>query len=157
MIIPEVITGVAVLNGVKDNGSAITLSYIASFQLERMEGEHQFGGYEIKDALGNTVSIVAFDEMGNITVDLIPSASTRAAAAALPTYPVPLSSITISNCLINTTFASSAVAIFNGAHVYRGGARILQQSGQACKLTGVKLANWANSAQNALLNTTVVG
>ena len=159
MVIPEIITGVAVLNGVKDNGSAITLSYIASFQLERMEAEQAFGGYEVKDALGNTVAIVAFDEMGHVTVDLIPSSSTRAIAATLTGLPIPLSSITIGNCLVNTGFTSSGGTppLFNGAHVYRGGARLLQQSGQALKMTGVKLDVWANATQNTALNTTVVG
>ena len=157
MIIQEVITGVAVINGVKDNGTAIALSWLATFQLERMEAEHAFGGYEVKDPLGNVVGIVAYDEMGHVTVDLVPSGTTRAAAAAIPVFLQPLASVTISNVLATTQFASSSVSVFNGAHVYRGGQRAMMQSGQAMKLTGIKLDIWANAAQNSLLNTPVMG
>ena len=158
MIISEVITGVAVINGVQGTpGNAVTLSFIATFQLERMEAEHAFGGYEVKDPLGNVVGIVAYDEMGHVTVDLVPSGSTRAAAAAVPVFLQPLSSVIISNVYAGTNFASSSTSVFNGAHVYRGGQRAMMQSGQAMKLTGIKLDIWANAAQNALLNTIVVG
>lgn len=153
----EIITGKAVLHGIQNNGTAITITGYATFILEKIDSQHQFDKYKVKDELGNDVSAVAFNERNEITIDFTPSGATRAAAAAIPVYPVPLAGITLSNCKTNGDFGSSGAALFNGIYLYEGEARIMQSAGVVCKLTGLKLTRYADATQNTSMTTTVVG
>lgn len=151
-------TGAAVVHGVANNGTALTLSFIATFiGPQRMEAEHQFDHYDVKDNLGFTATSVAFDEKAEIVVDLTPSGATRAIVAALNLFPIPIESVTIANCKVTGGFISTNSAVFNGVYSYMGGARAVQTSAEAFKLTGVRLRMFSNAAQNTSLTTTVVG
>ena len=132
----ETITGQAVLNGVQNNGTPITITGYATFILDRMDGEHQWDGYQVKD--------VAFNEHFEITIDFTPSGATRAAAAAVPSVPIPLSTVTLANCKVATTFGSSSGQLFNGNYVYKGGTKINFQSAAAGKMTGIRLRKYAD-------------
>lgn len=153
----EVINGQAMLIGVQNNGTAITLTGYATFLLDRAEGDHNFHVIEGKDAIGFDASLAAINEYFEITIDFTPSGATRAAAALIPTVPIPLAAVTIANCKTTGTFGSSTLQLFNGTYVYMGGVKISQQSAQAAKISGLKLRMYANSTQNSLLTTTVVG
>lgn len=155
--IPEIITGQAVLHGIQNNGSLVTLTGYASFILDRIEGQHMFDKYKVKDPLGNDTSAVAFNERFEITIDFTPSGATRAAAALIPTVPIPLAAVTLSNCKVQTAFGSSAVKLFDGTYLYEGDARISQQSAVAVKLSGLKLTKYADTSQNTNMTSPVVG
>jgi hypothetical protein len=153
----EIINGQATLIGVQNNGSAITLTGYATFLLDKVDGDHNFHIIEGKDAIGFDASLAALNEYFEITIDFTPSGATRAAAAAIPVVPIPLAAVVLANLKTNGTFGSSALNLFNGTYVYVGGVKISQQSAQAAKLSGLKLRQYANSAQNTLLTTTVSG
>ena len=153
----ETITGQAVLNGVQNNGTPITITGYATFILDRMDGEHQWDGYQVKDSLGFDASDVAFNEHFEITIDFTPSGATRAAAAAVPSVPIPLSTVTLANCKVATTFGSSSGQLFNGNYVYKGGTKINFQSAAAGKMTGIRLRKYADPTQNTNMTTFVVG
>lgn len=152
-------TGAAIIHGIPNNGSPISLSYIATFILERLEAEHMFEQYKVKDSIGNDASAVGFNERMELTIDLTPSAATQAAAALLVTVPAMLNTVTIANVKANGVFGVlQAQQIFNGTYLYdKGGSRILMQSGQAAKITGMKVVKYSDTTQNTSMTTQVVG
>lgn len=92
-----------------------------------------------------------------ITIDFTPTGATRAAAAAIPVMPVPLSAVTLSNCKIQTAFGTSVTKLFDGTYQYRGGTEVKLVAGQTMKMTGMQLKKWADPTQNTSLTTTVSG
>jgi hypothetical protein len=159
----ETLVGDAIIHGIRATGSqttgysGITISGYATFILDRLEAQHMFDKYKLKNELGFDISGAAFNERSEITIDFTPAAATRAAALLIPDFPLAFSAITIANCAVATGFGAGAAAIFNGVYLYEGDARILQQSGVAVKLNGLKLTKYADSAQNAIMTAIVSG
>lgn len=149
-----IINGQAVIHGIPNSGSAITISGFATFQLDKAELEHMVKSYETVDSQGNDASLTFFNEHAECTIDFTPSASSQAGAAAIPVFPAPGSAVTIANCKAAAEFASSSIAILNSAYwIYMGGARLSQTATGAAKYTGLKLRIYANAAQAQSLAT----
>lgn len=153
----EIITGLATLNGIQNNGSAITMTGYATFIMDRLSGRHNFDIRDTKSEIGFDASSTATNENFEITVDITIAGATRAAAAALAKVPSPLSKITLANCKVQTTFGSSAVKLFDGDYQYRGGASIDMSKDSEVKLTGLMLRKYADSTQNTSMTTVVSG
>ena len=153
----EIIAGQAVIHGVKDNDSAITLTGYATFVIDSLAFKHEFKIEDGEDSLGNDAWTKAWNEAGMITIDFTPDGATRAAAAAIPVMPIPLSAVTISNCIVQTAFGSSVTKLFDGVYQYRGGTEVKMEAGKTMKMTGMQLKKWADPTQNTNLTTTVSG
>jgi hypothetical protein len=156
-MIADIITGDAVIHGIPTNGSAITLTGVATFVMEKAEAEHMFGSYFTTDNQGNDIGATAFNEHADVTVDFTPIGATRAAVALIAAFPAPLSSMSMANLQVNGSFLSTGVYLFNTTLLYIGGARITLSALIAGKVTGLKMRTWANAAQNALMTTQVIG
>lgn len=147
--IPEIQSGIAVIHGITNNGTDITISGYATFLFESAKAQHQFDIADIKDAGGNDASAVASNEFCEMDVAFTPSGATRAAAAGVVVFPTPLSCITLANFKLSS--------LFNGRWQYRGGTSIdLQNTGQV-KISGLKIRRYVNTTQNTSLTTTVTG
>jgi hypothetical protein len=144
----EILNGTATLNGIQNSGSAITITGYATFILNTLSPAHQFDLEDVKDEQGFDTSTLARNQHYEATMDFTPSAGTRVNAAALATFPTPLSAVAIDNCLVQ---------LCNGTWIYRGGAKIDQSAGQVVKVTGMTIRRYADSSQNSSLATTVSG
>ena len=163
----EQIVGDAVIHGIRSTGSQITgytgitldtgayTGYV-SFIIDRLEATHMGDKYKLKNELGFDISGVSYNERVEITVDFTPAAATRAIALTIPGFPLIFTTMTIANCAVAGTFYGSSAQIFNGNYIYEGDARIMQQNGQVLKLTGLKLTQYGDAAQNAIMNRLVL-
>lgn len=142
----DVQVGKGILYGITNNGSAITMTGVATFVLDSAKSQHNFDIDDIKDENNFTVSSIATDMHDEIDIQWTPSGATRAAAASTATFPVALSKITLANF---------AVSRFNGDYQYRGGGTIDLAKKEA-KMT-LKIRKWEDSSQNTSLTTTVSG
>ena len=153
----NVIVGDAVIHGIPTNGSALTLTGYASFLMDKAEAEQMFESYFTKDSQGNDAGGTAWNEHADIVVDFIVTGSTRAAAANNVLFPSPFAVMSMANFQVNGIFNSTGTYFFNATFLYVGGARISLSNVVAGKLTGLKMRTWANSTQNTLMTTLVVG
>jgi hypothetical protein len=144
----EIQTGTAVVHGIPNGGSAISITGFATFLFDAAKAGHQFAVSENKDALNFDANLTAVNEFIEVDIDFEPSGATRAAAAAVAVLPTPLSAITLANFKI---------ALFNGVYVYMGGTTVTQMPSGATKFSGMKLRKYADSAQNTALTTTISG
>lgn len=142
----EVQQGKAIIFGITNNGTAITMTGVATFILDSVKGQHNFDVDEIRDENNFTASVIASEMHEEIDVQWTPSAATRALAAGTAAYPVALSKVTLANF---------AVDQFNGDYQYRPGASI--DLGKKDAKMSIKLRKWQDSDQNASLTTTVSG
>jgi hypothetical protein len=150
-----IINGQAILHGIPNSGSAITISGYATFLLDKFELEHMMETYFTKDSQGNDASATAFNEHADITIDFTPSGASQAAVKVIPQFLTPLSAVTIANCEVTAGFESTSVAFLNSANwFYIGGARFTQTNTGAAKFTGMKLRLYANGTQAASMATT---
>lgn len=154
----EVLAGKAVLYGIQNDGTAISMTGYATFILDALVFKHMFDIRDVKDERGFDTSAVATNEHGEITIDFTPAGATRAAAEAIVALPAPLSSFTLSHVKLQTgVFSGTSVKMFDGAYQYRGGASINLSSSDIVKVSGITLRKYADSTQNTSLVTTVTG
>ncbi len=144
----EIQTGTAVIYGVSNTGSAITVTGYATFLWDTIRGTHQFKIEDLQDYQGADVTAIATNEHFEVDIDFKPSGATRAAAAAVAVFLTPLSKVTLANF---------KVSAFNGDHQYRGDTVIELSNVNPAKLSGMKLRRYADSTQNTALTTTVSG
>lgn len=138
----EVQVGTAVIAGITNSGSAITITGFATFLFDTAQAQHHFDVRDTKDATAYDVNLAASNEYLEVTLDFEPSGATRAAAAAVFVMPSPLAAITLANFKI---------AMFNGAYVYMGDARVDLSKQQNGKISGLKIRKYADSTQNTSL------
>lgn len=143
----EVQTGTAVVHGITNSGSAITLSGFATFILQGSGATHKFNLDRILDATKYTASLIATDGHLELDVKFRPSGATRAAAAAVAVFLAPLAKVTLANFKI---------AAFNGDWVYVGDEKISLSNTDAVDLE-LKLEKYDDATQNTALTTTVSG
>ena len=144
----EIQVGTAVLHGITNSGSAITITGFATFLFDSAKAQHNFDIQDIKDATGFDACAVATNEHVEIDLNFTPSGATRAAAAAICAFPTPLSKVVLANF---------KVTAFNGDWQYRGGTAIdLTNTGPA-KISSVKIRKYSDTTQNASLVVTVSG
>ncbi len=140
----ELQTGKAILWGITNSGSAITIEGIASFILEGVKGNHKSQIDDVKDETGFDVSLIATNPFMELDVTFTPSGASRAAAAATCTVMDALTKVTLSNFKLEA---------FNGDWVYMGEQSWDLSHKQAKAM--LKLRKYDDAAQNASLTTTV--
>lgn len=142
----EIQNGTAVLHGITNDGTAITMLGFATFILDGAKGSHKFELDAIKDETKHDKCLIATNGHVELDITWTPSGATRAAAAAICVYLAALAKVTL------THFKVSAI---NGDYVYVGDETIdLSQS--AAKMS-LKIRKYDDSTQNASLVTTVSG
>lgn len=154
----EILTGQAVLHGIQNDGTAISIDGYATFILNKLSNKHEFELKKVQDATGFTCAAVAIDESVVVTCDITLSGATKTAAAATGVYPAPLAAITLSHVKLQGTFGSTgntSVKIFDGEYCYEGGATIDLNNTDFAKLTGLTLRKYANDTQNTSMTTAV--
>jgi hypothetical protein len=141
----EIQNGQAVLFGIANDGSKITISGYASFILQDGKLDHKFKMTAVEDENEADAALIATNEYVEATLTWIPSGANRAAVlATITTLPTPLQKIT------TTHFA---VALLNGDWIYVGDASInLTHSTGKMSL---KVRQYVNTAQNLSLVQTV--
>ena len=148
----EVLTGIAALNGIQNNGSAITLKGYATFVIQKLASTHNFDIADLKDERGFDVAAKATNTYKEIDADFTPASTTRALTASfidtLTAALTPLCSVAIANCKVTS---------FNGTYQYRGGGIVTQDASGDVKVTGMKLRKYDDATQNTSLTTVVVG
>lgn len=165
----EILTGHAVLKGIQNDGTAITLTGYVSSIINKITGTHNFEMDTVKDEKNFTAARCATDENIELTVDFtisggasasVTTVGTRALAAAACVFPAPLATIALAHCKTQGCFGSSgntSVKLFDGNYQYMGGASIDQSSGDFVKLTGLKIVKMADATQNTQLLTAITG
>jgi hypothetical protein len=142
----EAQNGVAVIHGIQNDGTAISILGYATFILEAVKAGHKFELDEIKDAGKNDVSLIAANPRLEIEITWKPSGATRAAATATAVILAPLTKVTL---------AHFKVGAFNGDWVYIGDESLELPQGQASM--SIKLRKYDDATQNTSLTTAVVG
>jgi hypothetical protein len=140
----QVQTGTAVLYGITNNGTPISISGYATFLLETAKGNHKFELDAVKDETNFDASLIASN--GHIEADITwtPSGASKAAAAATAVFLEPLAKVTLANF---------AVDALNGDWIYVGDQGIDLNHKQG-KMT-LKIRKYDDADQNASLTTAV--
>lgn len=138
----EIQVGTAVVSGITNNGSAITITGFATFIFDKAKAQHHFDLRDTKDAVGFDVNLAALNEYIEVDLDFEPSGATRAAAAAVAVFPAPLAAITLANFKIS---------LFNAVWVYVGGAALDLDKVANAEMTGLKIRKYADATQNTSL------
>ncbi len=147
----EVQVGKAVLYGITNDGTAITISGFGGFILDTAKGQHKFKLDEIKDELEFDATLIASNPFLEIDLQFTPAGptgtNTRAGAAGVAVFLTPLAKVTL---------AHFKVGAFNGDWIYVGDESIDLSHGVA-KLT-LKIRKYDNTDQNtALTGTPIAG
>lgn len=142
----EIQVGTAVLHGINNSGSAITMLGYATFILDAAKAQHKFGLDTVTDEKGFDVSLVAKNAHIETDITWTPSGATRAAAATTTVFLSPLAKVTLANF---------KVAAFNGDWIYVGDESIDLTSGAPGKMS-LKIRKYDDSGQNTALTATAV-
>jgi hypothetical protein len=142
----EIQNGQAVLFGIANDGSKITISGYASFILQDGKLDHKFKMTAVEDENEADAALVATNEYYEATITWIPSGASRVAALATVALPVPLQALSMSHFAVN---------LLNGTWIYVGDASVnLTHSTGKMSL---KVRQYTNLSQNSSLATTVSG
>lgn len=140
----EVQNGLALVHGIRNNGSPITITGFASFLIDTLKGQHKFKVTEGEDENGFDANLTATNPYVEIDITFKPAGATRDDAEDVAAFILPLAKVTIANVKI---------AEFNGDYVYiEGGSIDLSHSHGTM---GLKLRKYKDETQNASLTTTV--
>ena len=142
----EIQNGQAVLYGIANDGSKITISGYASFILQDGKLDHKFKLTAVEDENEADAALVATNENYETTITWIPSGLTRAAVVATVATPTPLQSIVMSHF---------AVSLLNGTWIYVGDASV-NLTHSTGKMT-LKVRKYVDLIQNASLAANVSG
>jgi hypothetical protein len=140
----EVQNGDAVLFGMRNNGTAITIEGYATFLLDGAKLTHKVENEFVKDELGFDATAISTNSHKEIDLTFVPSGATRDAAETVAACPTPLARVTLANF---------ALSDYNGAWLYMGDAAIDLGHGVG-KMT-LKLRKYDDETQNASMTTTV--
>lgn len=145
----EVQNGTGVVQGVANDGTAIAITGYATFLLQKATLDHIFDLQNVQDAGGFDATLLAINEHMELTIDLVLSGATRAAAAATGVFVAPLAV---------TTLTHFKISLFNSTKwVYIGGTKIDLSNGDRARLTGFKLRAYSDATQATSLSTIVTG
>jgi hypothetical protein len=140
----EVQNGDAVLFGMRNDGTAITIEGYATFLLDGAKLTHKVENEFVKDELGYDASVISTNAYREIDLTFVPSGATRDAAETVATIPTPLAKVTLTHFALDD---------YNGDWVYMGDAAIDLGHGVG-KMT-LKLRQYDDETQNASMTTTV--
>src|SRR5256885_6928587 len=143
----EVQNGLAVVHGIRSNGTPVAITAYASFILETVKAAHKFKLEAVEDEVGFDRSLIATNAHVELDITLTPAGATRAAAAAsVADFLEPLSLIQTSNF---------ELAFLNDSWIYIGD-QAIDLSHKQAKVT-LKVRKYQDADQNNSLSTTVVG
>ena len=142
--IPEVQVGaVAYLFGITNSGTAITMTGIASFELDSDDLSLTWNEKENLDTTGNVQNITQTNFKYERSITLNPSGATRAAAAAIADAVAAITLKTI-------TVANYKVAAFNGTWRIKPGTKISLKMADNASID-ISAEKYVNADQNAAL------
>lgn len=136
----EVQYGKAVLYGITNDGSPITISGYATFIAQTANAQQQFEEKITKDENGADVNWLAQNEHLIVRIRFVMSGATRAAAAATGAFLNPLAKVTLDNFQVNA---------FNGDYQNMSGATIDLGNEKNGEIE-LQLRKYANVTQNGL-------
>ena len=142
----EVQTGKAVLYGISNDGTQISIPGFATFILDMVKGGHKFKLTAIEDENDADAALIATNAHLEIDITFTAAGATRAAAAATAVFLTPLSSLALNHF---------KVSAFNGTWIYVGDESIDLSHGVA-KIS-LKVRKYDDSTQNTSLAATVSG
>lgn len=142
----EVQSGTAIVFGIANDGTAISMEGYATFILETAKANHKFKLDSVEDENGYDKSLIATNAHRELDITWTPSGATRAAAAGTAVFLEPISKVALANFKLD---------IFNGDYIYIGDAG-LELSHKQGKMS-MKLRKYDDADQNASLTTTVSG
>jgi hypothetical protein len=142
----EIQKGKAVIWGIANDGTVISMTGYATFTLESAKGSHKFKMDEVKDEAGFDKALIATN--GHVELDIIfcPTADTKTLVKDLAVFLAPLAKVTL---------AHFKIATYNGDWVYVGDESIDLSAGKEAKMS-LKIRKYDDTAQNDSLTTTVI-
>lgn len=140
----QIQTGAAVVFGINNDGTAISISGYVTFLLETAKASHKFELDTVKDEANFDASLIASNGHRELDVTWTPSGATKQAAADTAVFVEPLSKVTLSHLKVGS---------FNGDYIYVGDAMIELNHKQG-KMS-LKLRKYDDAAQNTSLTTPV--
>lgn len=140
----ETQNGTAIVFGITNSGTPITIEGYATFILETGKAQHKFKVDYIEDENGFDTAAVATNAFTEVDLTWTPSGASKAAAAATAVFLEPLSKVTLANFTVTE---------FNGDWLYIGDASIDLSHKQAKMM--IKVRKYADSDQNSSMTTTV--
>jgi hypothetical protein len=142
------IGGIAYLYGILNDGTPISMTGVAGFELDSDEVTFTWDEKNNKDTQGNTQNIVQTNFRSERSIKFSPSGATRAAAAAVPDAVI---------ALANLVVAHHKIAAFNGTWRIKPGTKIGLKMDDNSSMD-LQAEKYANAAQNsALTGAAIVG
>ncbi len=142
----EVQNGRAVLFGIKNDGSPITIEGYATFILTDGKLDHKFKVTEVTEENESDATLIGTNEHYETTITWTPAGATRAAAVDTVVFPVPLKKLVMTHY---------AVDLLNGDWIYMGDGTV--NITQGVGKMSLKVRKYVDADQNTLLSTTVQG
>src|SRR5213596_3424754 len=136
----QIQTGQAVVYGVNNDGSPITIEGYATFLLETAKASHKFELDTVKDEANFDASLIASNGHRELDITWTPSGVNKQAAADTAVFLDPLAKVTL---------AHFKVDFINGDYIYVGDAMIELNHKQG-KMS-MKLRKYDDATQNASL------
>ena len=140
----ETQNGRAYIHGIRNDGSAITITGYASFTIESAKIAQKSDITTLKDELGFDNAHIATNTHYELDIQFMPSGASKSAANAVATFIDPLTAVTLAHFENDT---------FNGLYTFMGDSSIDLSEKQA-KMS-LKLRRYADATQNTALATTV--
>ena len=137
-------TGTAVVYGLANDGTAISIEGYATFILETAKASHNFDLDAVKDENNFDASLIATNGHREIDITWTPSGASKSAANATAVFLEPLDKVTLANFAVDS---------FNGDYIYVGSGMV-ELSHKQGKMS-MKLRKYDDDAQNTSLTTTV--
>ena len=137
-------TGTAVVYGLANDGTPISIEGYATFISETAKQGHKFDLDAVKDETNFDASLIATNGHRELDITWTPSGASKTAANATAVFLEPLDKVTLANFAVDS---------FNGDWIYIGDGMIELNHKQG-KMS-MKLRKYDDDDQNASLTTTV--
>lgn len=134
---------VAYLYGITNNGTQISITGIASFELDSDDVSLTWEEKRKKDTTGNEQSITSTNYKYDRALKIWPSGATRAQAASVADGMFTLLNLVVANYKVNT---------FNGAWRLKPGIKVNLKMDDDASID-ITAERWQNVAQNAALTS----
>jgi len=140
-IVETQIGAIAYLYGITNDGTAISMTGVASFELDSDDVTLTWTEKENKDTTGNVQNLIQTNFKYERAIKFSPSGATRAAAAAVADAVVTLQNLVV---------AHYKVATFNGTYRIKPGTKINLKMDDNASID-IQCEKYVNSSQNAAL------
>ena len=148
---------VAYVFGITNNGTGITISGLASFELDSDDLTLTWKEKENTDTTGNVQNITQTNFKYERTIKFSPSGTTRANAAAVAEYAISDNNgVFVSLQMVSITVANYKIGAFNGLWRVKPGTKVNLKMDDNCTVD-LACERYANVTQNTNLNTVIAG